>query len=59
MSKAVIGRPQPNEYAENNLDYINEVPGDDILSFLQQQLDSTMALLNTIDETLSIHRYEA
>ena len=58
-SKAVIRRPQPNEYAENNIDYINQVPGEDILSFLQQQLDSTMALLNTIDETLSTHRYEA
>jgi hypothetical protein len=59
MCKAVNGRPQPNEYAENHLDYINEVPGDDILNFLQEQLGSTVALLNTIDETRSTHRYEA
>jgi hypothetical protein len=59
MSKAVLGRPQSNEYAENHTSYISKVPGDDILSFLQEQLGATMALLDTIADSRGGHRYEA
>jgi len=58
MSKAVYGRPQANEHAESHLVYLSKVPGDDILSFLQLQLDSTLSLFAAIDESKGNFRYE-
>jgi hypothetical protein len=59
MSKAFLARPEPSEYSEYHDAYISKVPGDDILSFLQQQLDATMALMETIDEATGNYRYES
>ena len=58
MSKAVFGRPQPHEYAESHALYFSKVPGDDVLSFLQQQLDSTLVLFRPLDEATGNRRYE-
>src|SRR5438128_3820752 len=59
MSKTAIGRPAADEYAEYYGNYIGKVPGADVLSFLEQQLQSAIALLKSIDETKADFRYEA
>src|SRR5579862_6228610 len=57
MSKAVLGRPQSGEYSEYHETYIRKVPGEDAVDFLQQQLDSTAALLKTMDDSVGDSRY--
>ena len=59
MSKSASGRPAPSEYAPYHETYISKVSADDILSFLQQQLDSTIALMKSIDDSTGNYRYEA
>jgi len=58
MSKTASGRPQPTEYAPYHETYVGKVSADDILSFLQQQLDSMTVLMKSIDEVTGNHRYE-
>jgi hypothetical protein len=58
MSRAIAVRPQSNEYADFYADYISKVPGNDALTFLQQQLDSVASWIGSIDETGGDYRYE-
>jgi len=59
MSKALLRRPHANEHAESHLVYVNKVPGEDILGFLQTQLEATRSLFSRLDPTKGDHRYAA
>ena len=59
MSTTVTRRPEASEFAEYYTGYISKVPGADIISFLEQQLESTTSLLRSIDEAKGDYRYEA
>jgi hypothetical protein len=50
-------RPDHTEAGEYYFTYINQVPAGDICAILEAQLDDTLALLNTISEARSQHRY--
>lgn len=54
----MLGRPGPKEHANDFNKYINLVPGDDVISVLENQLDETVALLGGISEEQSLGRYE-
>ena len=58
MSKVIIGRPEAGEYAEAFGGYVGKVPGADILTFLKKQLDTTLTLIRSIDESRGNFRYE-
>jgi len=49
--------PKENEAVSEFHGYINRVPGDDVVSVLERQLDETTALLSGISEEKSLHRY--
>jgi uncharacterized damage-inducible protein DinB len=51
------GRPEPDEAAPYYFRYIDRVPGDDILSVLEEQLEETLRFLPGISEERSLHRY--
>lgn len=51
------GRPQPNEAADYYSKYIDRVPGDDVITVLEKQLDEARAFLSGISEGQSLHRY--
>jgi hypothetical protein len=54
----MIGRPQASEAREVLFTrYINRVPGDDIVSTLQQQMEQAASFLGIISEERSLHRY--
>jgi len=50
-------RPNSNEYAEYYDRYVSLVPEGDIVVTLERQLDSTLALLRSIDESTACKRY--
>lgn len=54
----MLGRPEPNEAAPDFYAYINRVPGDNVVSVLENQLEETVAFLRGISEEQSLHRYE-
>jgi hypothetical protein len=51
-------RPEPGEAAPYYFQYIDRVPGDDIVSRLASQLDETLPLLSRVSEERSLYRYE-
>lgn len=51
------GRPEPREAAEYYFRYIDQVQGEDVLGTLESQLDEMLALLGSITEERSLHRY--
>lgn len=53
----VIGRPDPNEYAPYQEEYIKLVQGEDILKILSAQIDSTVWYLRTLPDTRGDFRY--
>ena len=53
----MIGRPSETEAAAYYFSYINQVPGDNVLEFLESQLEQSSALLSGISEEKSLHRY--
>ena len=57
MTKPVHARPQPGEYAEFYANYVGKIPGDNIIQFLNEQLDSTTTLLRNLDEATGEKRY--
>jgi DinB superfamily len=57
MSKVIIGRPEAGEFAEFYSGYVSKVPGTDVLSFLQQQMDSATSLIREIPESQGDHTY--
>src|SRR5712692_2607780 len=58
-AKAAITRPVSGEYAPYYEKYIALVPEGDIVSTLGQQLDTTLELLESIDESQANKRYAA
>lgn len=50
-------RPQPSEAADYYFRYIDLVPSDDVVSFLEGQFKETMPFLESISEEQSLHRY--
>ena len=50
-------RPAASEYAPYYEKYISLVPDGDILETLRSEFSTTLALLNTISEEASLHRY--
>ena len=59
MSTIATRRPEASEFAEYYTGYISRVPDADVLTFLDAQLGSTVALLRGIDDAKGNHRYEA
>ena len=53
----MTGRPDRSEAADYYFTYIDKVPGDDILTVLQDQLPETLSMLESISEDRSNHRY--
>jgi uncharacterized damage-inducible protein DinB len=51
------GRPEPNEAAAYYYGYIDRVPGDDVVSVLETQLEDTLAFLSEVSEDKSLTRY--
>ncbi len=54
---AAIGRPDAGEYAPDFAEYITLVPGDDILTQLDRQLETTLSFFKNITEERSVYRY--
>ena len=50
-------RPGTDEAAAYYFNYINQVPGEDIVGYLAAQLDETMPFFSGISEERSFHRY--
>jgi DinB family protein len=50
-------RPGTDEAAAYYFNYINQVPGEDIVGYLAAQLDETMPFFSGISEERSLHRY--
>jgi hypothetical protein len=53
----MIGRPQPTEFAEYYLTYINEVTGDDPVAALEDQFKEIQETLSGISDERSLYRY--
>jgi hypothetical protein len=54
---SMIGIPERTEAAEYYYKYIDRVTSEDVLSFLEGQLDETTAFLRCISEEKSLYRY--
>jgi DinB family protein len=59
MAKLTIGRPETSEYTGYNPGYVHVVPGEDILGFLEQQLDEMLSLLRGLSEVQGNYQYES
>ena len=57
MTQIAIARPEASEFADYYTGYVGKVPGADIMSFLQQQLELAGALIRGIDEAKGAFRY--
>jgi DinB superfamily len=55
----IEGRPAADEAGAYYFGYIDQVEGDDVLAVLEAQLAPTLALLRSISEERSLHRYAA
>jgi DinB superfamily len=55
----ITGKPARSEAAEYYFTYIDNVGTDDICSYLETQSEETIALLETVTEEGSRHRYAA
>jgi hypothetical protein len=53
----MIGRPLDTEAAPYYFTYIDQVPGDDVQSVMERQLDDSLALFAGISSDKSLHRY--
>src|SRR6266567_2533174 len=53
----MVGLPERTEAAEYYFTYIDRVSRPDILSALEDQLNETLPLLQSISEEKSLHRY--
>ena len=49
--------PEPHEAAPYYFNYISKVKSDNVLAFLQSQLDETLSMLSGISEERSLYRY--
>lgn len=55
----MTGRPEKTEAAPYYWTYIDRVPGDNVLPVLESQWEELSALLSSISEKKSLHRYAA
>ena len=53
----MIGKPETAGLADYQIGYINKVSGNDIIAFLQGQLQTTLSLLHGISEQKAGYRY--
>ncbi|HLK66098.1 MAG TPA: DinB family protein [Bryobacteraceae bacterium] len=53
----MIGRPQADETAPYYYTYINQIASEDVVATLESQLPDLIAVLSTISEEKSLHRY--
>jgi DinB superfamily len=53
----MIGRPETAELSDYQIGYVSKVSGNDIVAFLQGQLETTLDLLHGIDEGKAAYRY--
>ncbi len=58
MNAAVIGRPEPSEYAPYYERYVSRVPEDDLAAVLESDREATLQFLRSIPESRAGHRYE-
>lgn len=56
MPLALIGRPEPSEYASFYSAYVGKVPEQNVLEALESNLDE-LALLNSVPDAQAGHRY--
>jgi len=54
----MIGRPQESDAAPYFASYIAQVPGDNVLTVIESQLEEALSLFAGISEEASLHRYE-
>ena len=54
---AMIGRPEPSEFSEYYLNYINAVNGDDPVAELEDQFKKMQETFSEISDERSLHRY--
>ena len=57
MKKLIITRPEKSEYAPYYDTYVSKVPKGDILQMLRDQMDSTLWMLENLDESKGDYRY--
>jgi uncharacterized damage-inducible protein DinB len=57
MSTSAIAKPETNEYAPYYHKYVSLVPEGNIVEILEQQLETSLALLASISEEKSAFRY--
>jgi hypothetical protein len=58
MNAAVLGRPEPTEYAPYYEKYVSRVPEDDLVAALERDREAMLSLLRSIPEVRAGHRYE-
>lgn len=56
-NQLVIGRPESTEYQTYFAKYVSLVPGEDILTTLQEQADQSLAQLMSVGEEMGDYRY--
>ena len=59
MATVTIARPSTNEYSPHHSEYVRQVPDGDVLATLERQGKETVALLRSLGEEKSLHRYAA
>lgn len=52
----LISPPDPSEYMSYQSEYVRRVASEDVLTILAQQIQESLALLRTVDETQATHR---
>src|ERR1044071_520578 len=57
MATLTISRPEPTEHLAYYSKYIEQVPENDAISALENQMKDALALLETIPESKGDHRY--
>ena len=57
MASQILRRPQSSEYKPYYEGYVSAVPGTDVVAVLRDELDSTLALLESVPEAKVDYRY--
>ena len=57
MRKLIITRPEASEHAPYYSRYVDKVPKGDILQLLKDQMDSTLWMMENLDEAKGDYRY--
>ena len=57
MANQILRRPDPSEYAPYYEGYVSAVPGTDVVGVLRDELNATLALLESVPEAKVDYRY--